>query len=289
MSDVLQINALSKSYNDVIALDNINLNIQKGLFGLLGPNGAGKSTLMRIIATILTPDRGEIMFDGIDVIAQPDEVRKKLGYLPQEFGVYPRVSAYELLDHLAILKGYSDRNTRHEAVLRLLEETNLYQDKDKAVSSFSGGMRQRFGIAQALLGNPELLIVDEPTAGLDPEERARFHELLLTLSDDKVIILSTHIVDDVSELCSNMAVLGEGRILLHGNPITLTAALEDKIWRRAITKFELPEMEQIYNVVSKKLFAGNTIVHVYAESPPAGFESAPVSLQDVYFHALDKQ
>ncbi len=285
---VLQINALTKSYDDLVALNDISLDINKGLFGLLGPNGAGKSTLMRIIATILTPDRGEIMFDGIDIIAQPDELRKKLGYLPQEFGVYPRVSAYELLDHLAILKGYNNKHTRKDIVSTLLEDTNLLRDKNKAVSSFSGGMRQRFGIAQALLGDPELLIVDEPTAGLDPEERARFHELLVNLSDEKVIILSTHIVEDVSELCADMAVLGEGNILLHGNPITLTASLEDKIWRRSITRFELAEIEQSYHVISKKLFAGNTIVHVFADEPPEGFESAPVSLQDVYFHALDK-
>lgn len=286
---MLQINALTKSYDDLIALNDVNLEIKKGLFGLLGPNGAGKSTLMRIVATILTPDHGEIMFDGIDVIAQPDVLRNKLGYLPQEFGVYPRVSAYELLDHLAILKGYANKHTRKETVLHLLEETNLFQDKNKAVSSFSGGMRQRFGIAQALLGDPELLIVDEPTAGLDPEERARFHDLLVSLSDDKVIILSTHIVDDVSELCSDMAVLGQGNIILHGNPVTLTAQLEDKIWRRAITRFELAEIEQSHKVISKKLFAGSTIVHVYADSPPDGFESAPASLQDVYFHALDRQ
>ena len=221
---MLKIKDISKTYdNGVKALNQVTLDIPKGMFGLLGPNGAGKSSLMRTIATLQQADTGSIQFDDINVLTQPNELRQRLGYLPQDFGVYPRISAYELLDHLAILKGIANKGERKEAVDGLLAHTNLFQHRKKAVSGFSGGMRQRFGIAQALLGDPDLLIVDEPTAGLDPEERNRFHNLLVTLGEEKVIILSTHIVDDVSELCPNMAVLGNGQITLHNSRSTQAA------------------------------------------------------------------
>lgn len=284
---MLKIANLSKTYdNGVHALNNVNLSISKGMFGLLGPNGAGKSSLMRTIATLQPADSGTIEFDGINVLKQPNELRQRLGYLPQDFGVYPRVSAYELLDHLAILKGLNNKHERKEAVDGLLAHTNLYQHRKKAVSGFSGGMRQRFGIAQALLGNPDLLIVDEPTAGLDPEERNRFHNLLVSLGEEKVIILSTHIVDDVSELCSQMAVLGAGQILLQGNPIELTHKLNGQIWRKIITPNELSDIESAYPIISQRLFAGQTIVHVLADQAPEGFEKTPANLEDVYFSTL---
>lgn len=286
---MLTINGLSKTYdNGVKALDNVSLTIPKGMFGLLGPNGAGKSSLMRTIATLQDADSGSISFDGIDVLKDPQALRERLGYLPQDFGVYPRISAYELLDHLAILKGLKNSAERKEAVEGLLAQTNLYQHRKNAVSGFSGGMRQRFGIAQALLGDPELLIVDEPTAGLDPEERNRFHNLLVALGEEKAIILSTHIVDDVSELCPDMAVLASGKIILQGNPIELTNQLNGQVWRKAIVQQELAEIEQEFNVISKRLFAGKTIVHVIAEKAPQGFEQAPTNLEDVYFSTLNE-
>ncbi|WP_395342728.1 ABC transporter ATP-binding protein [Ningiella sp. W23] len=286
---MLNINQVSKTYsNGVHALKNVNLKIENGLFGLLGPNGAGKSTLMRTIATLQQPDNGSISFDGIDVVNQPNELRKRLGYLPQDFGVYPRISAFDLLDHLAILKGIESKAQRKEAVEGLLAHTNLFAHRKRAVSGFSGGMRQRFGIAQALLGDPDLLIVDEPTAGLDPEERNRFHNLLVSLGHDKVIILSTHIVDDVSELCEDMAVLGAGEILLQGNPIEVTQALEGKIWRKIIHAHELDEIQSDVDVLSTRLFAGRTVVHVVADDQPEGFEAAPASLEDVYFNTLSQ-
>ncbi|GAB3003336.1 ABC transporter ATP-binding protein [Psychrosphaera aestuarii] len=284
---MLSISNLSKTYNNgVKALNNVNLTVPKGMYGLLGPNGAGKSSLMRTISTLQMPDSGSITFDGIDVLNNPNELRKRLGYLPQDFGVYPRVSAYDLLDHLAILKGLENKAERKEAVEGLLAHTNLFQHKDNAVSGFSGGMRQRFGIAQALLGDPDLLIVDEPTAGLDPEERNRFHNLLVSLGEEKAIILSTHIVDDVTELCPNMAVLGAGQILLEGNPIELTNQLGQKIWRKTVSQQEFAEIEANLPVISQRLFAGKTIVHVYADTQPEGFEAAPANLEDVYFSTL---
>lgn len=287
---MLTITDVNKTYsNGVKALDGVNLSISKGLFGLLGPNGAGKSSLMRTIATLQQPDSGSIKFDNIDVVNQADELRQRLGYLPQDFGVYARISAYDLLDHLAILKGITVKSERHEAVEGLLAHTNLFAHKKNAVSSFSGGMRQRFGIAQALLGDPDLLIVDEPTAGLDPEERNRFHNLLVSLGQDKVIILSTHIVDDVSELCADMAVLGNGKILLQGNPIDVTNALKGKIWRKTVLFSEIEDFEQEHNVISKRLFAGHTVLHVMADEAPDGFESAPASLEDAYFNTLNIQ
>lgn len=284
---MLSISGLSKTYdNGVHALNNVSLDIPKGMFGLLGPNGAGKSSLMRTIATLQTPDSGTITFDGLNVVKNPNELRQRLGYLPQDFGVYPRVSAYDLLDHLAILKGIDNKGERKEAVEGLLAHTNLFQHKDKAVSGFSGGMRQRFGIAQALLGDPDLLIVDEPTAGLDPEERNRFHNLLVSLGEEKVIILSTHIVDDVSELCPNMAVLGAGQILLEGNPIALTDRLNGQIWKKTVSQAEFKEIEANTQVISQRLFAGQTVVHVLSDDRPEGFEQAPANLEDVYFSTL---
>ncbi|OKY25869.1 MULTISPECIES: ABC transporter ATP-binding protein [Thalassotalea] len=284
---MLEIKGLSKTYdNGVHALNNVNLTIPKGMFGLLGPNGAGKSSLMRTISTLQDADEGSITFDGIDVFTDPQALRQRLGYLPQDFGVYPRISAYDLLDHMAILKGIRNKAERKEAVEGLLAQTNLFQHRKKAVSGFSGGMRQRFGIAQALLGDPDLLVVDEPTAGLDPEERNRFHNLLVSLGEEKVIILSTHIVEDVSELCPNMAVLASGQILLEGNPILLTDKLGGQIWRKTVTQQEAVEIEQNMPVISKRLFAGKTIIHVMAEQAPEGFEAAPANLEDVYFSTL---
>lgn len=287
---MLNINNINKTYdNGVKALDGVSLSISKGLFGLLGPNGAGKSSLMRTIATLQQPDSGSIKFGQIDVINQANELRQQLGYLPQDFGVYPRVSAYDLLDHLAILKGITNKGERKEAVEGLLAHTNLFEQRRNAVHSFSGGMRQRFGIAQALLGDPSLLIVDEPTAGLDPEERNRFHNLLVSLGQDRVIILSTHIVDDVTELCQDMAVLGSGKILVQGNPIEVTDELQGKVWRKTVLVHEMEELEEEYNIISRRLFAGRTVLHVLADNPPQGFEAAPATLEDAYFRTLNEQ
>lgn len=284
---MLTITDLNKTYgNGVNALDGVNLNIDKGVFGLLGPNGAGKSSLMRTIAALQSADSGSIIFDGIDVMAQPQALRKTLGYLPQDFNVYPRISAYDLLDHLAILKGLNNAKARKEAVDGLLAHTNLYQHKNKAVSGFSGGMRQRFGIAQALLGDPKLLIVDEPTAGLDPEERNRFHNLLVSLGEEKVVILSTHIVEDVSELCEKMAVLASGKILLEGNPLQLVGELNDKIWTKTVSQAEVVELESELSVISKRLFAGRTVLNVMSDQCPEGFAPASAGLEDLYFSTL---
>lgn len=284
---MLTITGLSKTYaNGVKALNDINLTIPKGMFGLLGPNGAGKSSLMRTIATLQQPDSGSIQFNQIDVLQDPQALRKTLGYLPQDFNVYPRISAADLLDHLAVLKGFTSKKLRKELVEGLLAHTNLYQHKDKAVSGFSGGMRQRFGIAQALLGDPDLLIVDEPTAGLDPEERNRFHNLLVSLGEQKVIILSTHIVDDVAELCPAMAVLAGGQIVQQGSPTELIAQLQGKIWHKTVSASEAAELEQQLPVIAKRLFAGRTVLHVYAEQQPEGFSQAAPGLEDVYFSTL---
>jgi ABC-type multidrug transport system ATPase subunit len=270
----------------VHALQGVDLSIGKGLFGLLGPNGAGKSSLMRTVATLQSADAGSVIFDGIDAFKDPQALRQRLGYLPQDFGVYPRVSAYDLLDHMAVLKGLDNKALRKESVEGLLAHTNLYQHRNKAVSGFSGGMRQRFGIAQALLGDPDLLIVDEPTAGLDPEERNRFHNLLVSLGEKKVVILSTHIVEDVAELCPNMAVLASGKILLEGNPIALTDKLQGKIWQKTTNQTEAQELEQHLPVISKRLFAGQTILNVYGEQAPEGFTASHANLEDVYFSTL---
>ena len=284
---MLTINHLSKTYdNGVKALSDVSLSIPKGMYGLLGPNGAGKSSLMRTIATLQAADSGTIEFDGINVLKDPKQLRRTLGYLPQDFHVYPRINAFDLLDHLAVLKGLTDKKTRLETVNGLLSHVNLYQHKDKAVSSFSGGMRQRFGIAQALLGDPKLLIVDEPTAGLDPEERNRFHNLLVSLGEEKVIILSTHIVDDVAELCPQMAVLAGGKILLQGEPLKLVDELQGQIWSKTVSQAEALELEQQLPVISKRLFAGRTVLNVFAISAPQGFNATPAGLEDVYFSTL---
>ena len=285
---MLSITALSKTYtNGVRALHDVTLQIDKGLFGLLGPNGAGKSSLMRTIATLQEPDAGSIAFDGRDVLADPRGLRKRLGYLPQDFGVYPRIPALDLLDHLAVLKGVSDKTRRRAQVDSLLRLTNLHDVRKRAVSTFSGGMKQRFGIAQALLGDPALIIVDEPTAGLDPEERNRFHDLLSEIGENVVVLLSTHIVDDVSDLCTRMAVLAGGRVLVQGRPSELVAQLEGRVWRRTIRKDELPRYREAFDVLSSRLFAGETRIHVLADARPEdGFEAVAPSLEDVYFSVL---
>ena len=284
---MLEIESLSKRYpNGVQALQGVSLRIGKGLFGLLGPNGAGKSTLMRTIATLQEPDDGKILFDGDDALLDPRAIRRQLGYLPQDFGVYPRIPAKDLLEHIAVLKGVSDRRERSQQVTALLELTNLYDVRNRAVSTFSGGMRQRFGIAQALLGNPKLVIVDEPTAGLDPEERNRFHNLLSEIGQDIVVILSTHIVDDVSDLCPRMAVLAAGRVLIEGRPADLIQTLKGRIWQRAVAKSEVADYRASHRVISTHLFGGETQIRVMSDAPPAGFEPVTPHLEDVYFSAL---
>ena len=285
---MLTITNLSKTYpNGVQALKGVSLTIERGLFGLLGPNGAGKSTLMRTLATLQEPDTGEILFDGLDVVRQPEAHRRHLGYLPQDFGVYPGVSAYDLLEHLAVLKGLADRKARREQVEALLEQTNLWPHRKKAVSGFSGGMRQRFGIAQALLGEPKLIIVDEPTAGLDPEERNRFHNLLSEVGENVVVILSTHIVEDVRQLCPRMAILAEGRVLRSGAPRGLIAELEGRVWRKTVEKPAVEAYRRALNVISTQLYEGRTLVHVLHEGRPEdGFETVEPNLEDVYFSIL---
>jgi ABC-type multidrug transport system ATPase subunit len=269
------------------ALDNVNLTIPKGMFGLLGPNGAGKSTLMRSIATLQSPSEGSIRFGDIDVIRQPAQLRATLGYLPQDFGVYPRVSAQDLLEHLAVLKGFSRAGLRRSQVESLLKQVNLWSVRNKPVSGFSGGMRQRFGIAQALIGNPSLIIVDEPTAGLDPEERNRFNNLLAEIGENVVVILSTHIVDDVTDLCSRMAIISEGRIVLEGSPLELTARLQGRIWRRLIGREALSDFRSRFRVISSRLRGGQTAIHVLADQCPAeGFERVEGGLEDLYFATL---
>jgi ABC-type multidrug transport system ATPase subunit len=281
----LQILNLSKSYaNGVRALNNVTLTIPRGMFGLLGPNGAGKSTLMRTIATLQEPDEGSIRFGDIDVIRQKDRVRERLGYLPQEFGLYPNVTAERLLEHFAVLKGITERRVRKEAVEALLRQTNLWEARRQKLGGYSGGMCQRFGVAVALLGNPKLIIVDEPTAGLDPAERVRFLNLLSEVGEDAVVILSTHIVADVSELCSRLAIIDKGTILLQAEPLHAVAAMRGRIWRRVIEKTELQEFERSHSVISTKLLAGRTIVRVHSGTPPgAGFELVDPDLEDVYF------
>jgi ABC-type multidrug transport system ATPase subunit len=285
---MLSIRDLSHVYaGGVQALDSVSLEIPPGMFGLLGPNGAGKSTLMRSVATLQTPTSGQIRFDDIDVIAQPERLRRVLGYLPQDFGVYPRVSAYDLLDHMAVLKGIAGRGERKETVEGLLQQVNLWSVRKKAVAGYSGGMRQRFGIAQALIGRPRLIIVDEPTAGLDPEERNRFLNLLSEIGENVVVILSTHIVEDVSDLCPRMAIIAQGRIVREGSPAELIASLKGRIWTKTIEKPELEAVRAAHQVISTRLFAGRTVVHVLAEtSPGAGFTAVSGGLEDVYFSTL---
>jgi len=286
---MLTIENLTHVYgNGTRALDDVSLNIPKGMFGLLGPNGAGKSTLMRSIATLQTPTSGSIRFGEMDVIKDPEQLRRVLGYLPQDFGVYPRVSAYDMLDHMAVLKGVSNGRDRKATVEALLHQVNLWPVRGKALAGFSGGMRQRFGIAQALIGNPELIIVDEPTAGLDPEERNRFLNLLAEVGENVVVILSTHIVEDVTDLCPRMAVLAGGKIQLEGSPVELTHALEGRVWRKTIDKADLAAQQAGRNVISTRLFAGRTVIHVLSDTNPGeGFERAPGGLEDVYLATVN--
>jgi len=284
----LQIRDVSKSYaNGVQALKDVTLTIPMGMYGLLGPNGAGKSTLMRILATLQEPDAGTVTLGDLDVVRQKDEVRKTLGYLPQEFGVYPKVSAEDLLDHFAILKGIPNRKARREVVEALLRQTNLWEVRRQKLGGYSGGMRQRFGVAVALLGNPRLLIVDEPTAGLDPAERVRFLNLLSELGENSAVILSTHIVEDVSELCTRMAIIDRGEILLEAVPLGAIEEMRGRIWRSVVEKRALAEVERTHAVISTKLLAGRTVVHVYADTAPGpGFEPAEPDLEDVYFSTM---
>ena len=288
---MLSIQGLSHTYgNGVKAINNVNLTIPKGMFGLLGPNGAGKSSLMRTLATLQQPTSGEITFDGVDILKSPDDLRRQLGYLPQDFGVYPRGSAYDLLNHLAVLKGLTDKKSRHQAVERLLVQTNLFEVRKKNVATFSGGMRQRFGIAQALLGKPQLIIVDEPTAGLDPQERNRFHNLLADIGEEIVVILSTHIVEDVADLCTNMAVLAKGEISVHGQPKDLITALSGQVWTKTIHKSQLNEHRQTHQVISDHLCSGQVEIRVHsANKPDYSFNVATPNLEDVYFIAIGRE
>ena len=288
---MLSIKNLNKTYpNGTQALNNVNLEIDKGMFGLLGPNGAGKSTLMRTIATLQLADTGSIEFNGIDVFSQPEELRKALGYLPQDFGVYPKVSAEMMLNHIAKIKGIQNKGDRKSYVADLLNKVNLYKFRKRNLGDYSGGMRQRFGIAQALIGNPKLIIVDEPTAGLDPLERNRFHNLLSELGEDAVVILSTHIVDDVVNLCKNMAVFNEGRVLVQGHPVELTNSLSGKVFRKSIAKEEIEQYEAEYDVLSKYLRSGNLNVNVFSETPlNDGFEVVNNTLEDFYFYSINRK
>lgn len=273
--------------NGTRALDDVSLTISKGMYGLLGPNGAGKSTLMRTVATLQTPSSGSIRFGDIDIIADPEKLRERLGYLPQDFGVYPRVSAYDMLDHMAVLKGVASARERKETVETLLNQTNLWNVRKKAIAGFSGGMRQRFGIAQALIGNPELIIVDEPTAGLDPEERNRFLNLLAEIGDNVVIILSTHIVDDVADLCPRMAVLAAGKIQLEGAPLDLIARSRGTVWAKTVERDQMADYAAAHEVISTRLFAGRTIIHILSDNDPGnGFTPVDGGLEDVYFSTL---
>jgi len=284
---MLEIANLSHTYaNGTVALADVSLSIPRGMYGLLGPNGAGKSTLMRTVATLQEPTQGTIRFGDIDVLSEPEKLRRRLGYLPQDFGVYPRVSAYSMLDQVAVLKGITAKSDRKAVVETLLNQTNLWAVRDKSIAGFSGGMRQRFGIAQALIGNPELIIVDEPTAGLDPEERNRFLNLLAGIGDNVVVILSTHIVDDVADLCPRMAVLANGKVQLEGSPTELIASSRGKVWKKTIDHSELDEYQQSHEIISTRLFAGKTIIHVYSDTQPKGFEPVEGGLEDVYFSTL---
>jgi ABC-2 type transport system ATP-binding protein len=284
----LKIENLSKRYpNGTQALQNVSLDIPQGMFGLLGPNGAGKSTLMRTLATLQEADSGRATLGDIDVLRQKDAVRRVLGYLPQEFGLYPKVSAEALLSHFAVLKGISNSKERHDVVRALLQQTNLYDHRKQALGSFSGGMKQRFGIAQALLGNPKLIIVDEPTAGLDPEERVRFHNLLSAIGQNIIVILSTHIVSDVTDLCHAMAVIHEGKVRVAGNPMQLVDGLNGMVWRKSIAHGEVATYRERFQLISMRLFAGQTVVHVLsAKQPESGFEPVTADLEDFYFATI---
>ncbi len=288
---MLNIKNLNKTYpNGTKALNNVTLTLEKGMFGLLGPNGAGKSTLMRTIATLQLADTGSINFDGIDVFKQPEELRKVLGYLPQDFGVYPKVSAEMMLNHIAKVKGITNKSERKGYVADLLNKVNLYKFRTRNLGDYSGGMRQRFGIAQALIGNPKLIIVDEPTAGLDPLERNRFHNLLSELGENAVVILSTHIVDDVTNLCKHMAVFNEGRILAEGNPQQLSNTLNGKIYKTQIEKSELERFQNEYTVLSNYLRGGQFFVNIYSDSAPgSNFEQVNNGLEEFYFYSINQE
>jgi ABC-2 type transport system ATP-binding protein len=285
---MLSIRNLSKTYpNGVQALKSVTLDIPKGMFGLLGPNGAGKSSLMRTLATLQEADSGEAKLDEIDVLQNKEAVRRVLGYLPQDFGVYPKVSAEDLLDHFAALKGYVNRKERADVVASLLQQVNLWAVRKQKLGGFSGGMRQRFGIAQALLGSPRLVIVDEPTAGLDPEERNRFLNLLAEIGENVVVILSTHIVEDVTDLCPRMAIINKGEVLLTGEPLAAIRSLEGRIWKKVVDKHTLPDVQQRLTVLSTRLVGGRPVVHVLADAQPEpGFEPIGAGLEDVYFGQL---
>ncbi|WP_243350792.1 ABC transporter ATP-binding protein [Stenotrophomonas acidaminiphila] len=293
---MLQIRGLSKTYaNGVHALRDVDLDIPRGMFGLLGPNGAGKSSLMRTLATLQEADAGSATLTtadgaGIDVLKDKDALRRRLGYLPQDFGVYPKVSALDLLDHFAVLKGLTARAQRREVVEGLLQQVNLWDARKRKLGTYSGGMRQRFGIAQALLGDPQLVIVDEPTAGLDPEERNRFLNLLAEIGENVVVILSTHIVEDVTDLCPAMAIMNKGQVLLTGKPADAIAALQAQVWRRQVAKAALADYESRFTVLSTRLVGGHPVIHVFADScPDAGFEPVAPGLEDVYFQRLRLQ
>ncbi|WP_427851910.1 ABC transporter ATP-binding protein [Stenotrophomonas acidaminiphila] len=293
---MLQIRGLSKTYaNGVHALNNVDLDIPRGMFGLLGPNGAGKSSLMRTLATLQEADAGSATLTtadgtGIDVLRDKDALRRRLGYLPQDFGVYPKVSALDLLDHFAVLKGLTARAQRREVVEGLLQQVNLWDARKRKLGTYSGGMRQRFGIAQALLGDPQLVIVDEPTAGLDPEERNRFLNLLAEIGENVVVILSTHIVEDVTDLCPAMAIMNKGQVLLSGKPVDAIAALQAQVWRKQVAKAALADYESRFTVLSTRLVGGHPVIHVFADScPEAGFEPVAPGLEDVYFQRLRLQ
>ncbi|HKK93174.1 MAG TPA: ABC transporter ATP-binding protein [Longimicrobiales bacterium] len=281
----LSVRNLSKTYpNGVQALKNVSLEIPPGMFGLLGPNGAGKSTFMRILATLQDADFGTATLGDLDVLTQKEEVRKVLGYLPQEFGVYPRTSAVHMLDHLALLKGVADRGERKDLVEALLHRVNLWDVRKKDLTGYSGGMKQRFGIAQALIGDPKLVIVDEPTAGLDPGERNRFYNLLAEIGEDRVVILSTHIVEDVRELCTRMAIIHRGEVRFAGSPDEAVAGLKGQVWEKQVEKDDVPRLEREHRIISSKLVAGRPVVHVLADDvPETGFEPAAVTLEDVFF------
>lgn len=286
----LRVKNLSKSYsNGVKALKNISLTIRPGMYGLLGPNGAGKSTLMRTLATLQEPDEGSIQFGNIDVLKQKEELQKTLGYLPQDFGLHPKAKAQELLNYFAVMKGIKEKNSRGEVVEALLKQTNLWDVRKQKLGGFSGGMRQRFGVAIAMLGNPKLIIVDEPTAGLDPAERVRFLNMLSELGENSVVILSTHIVEDVSELCTRMAVINKGEILLETEPSEAIENLRGKIWRKVIQKDEIPKLEQEHLLLSTKLSSGRRVVHIYSEEFPGNnFETVLPDLEDVYFNVISQ-
>ena len=287
----LKITNLNKTYpNGVQALKNVDLNIPQGMFGLLGPNGAGKSTLMRTISTLQEADTGSISLGDLDVLSQKNEVRKILGYLPQEFGVYPKVSALAMLDHIASLKGITNKGERKEVVEALLNKTNLWHVRKKNLGTYSGGMKQRFGIAQALIGEPQLIIVDEPTAGLDPAERNRFHNLLSEIGENTIVILSTHIVEDVANLCQNMAIICLGEVIAQGNPTDLISSVEGKVWKKLIDKAEVAEYRDQLQVISTQLKSGRTEIHVFAEQQPdESFAAAAVDLEDVYFSYISSR